>query len=245
MHRRESMRIGDAPASHVTTSRADVESRTALHQLLLTCGVLSSLLYIATDVAAAMRWDGYSYAGQFISELMSIEAPTRPFVVRLFFTYGVLVTAFGVGVVMSAGADRKLRAAGWMIVGYASVGYMGVLLFPMHLRGTVPSMTATDVMHVAMTSIIVLLTFSFIGFGAGVGGKAFRRYSVGTIVLFLICGVLIGLQIPWILALLPTPWLGLEERLTAYGSVLWLLVLAVVLLRRGPAWARLLRLRPA
>jgi uncharacterized protein DUF998 len=231
--------------SHVKTHPADAGARTALHQLLLVCGVLSSLLYVGTDIAAAMRWDGYSYAGQFISELMSIEAPTRPFVVRLFFAYGVLATAFGVGVVMSAGTDRKLRAAGWLVVAYALVGYMGLLLFPMHLRGTFRSMMATDVMHVVMTSVIVLLTFSFIGFGASAGGRAFRRYSIGTIVLLLVCGVLIGLETPRMKALLPTPWLGLEERLTAYASMLWLLVLAVVLLRRGPAWERLLRWRSA
>ena len=225
--------------------RDEAGSRTVLHQVLLACGVLSSLLYIGTDVAAATRWSGYSYAAQFISELMSIEAPTRPFVVRLFFAYGVLATAFGLGVVVSAGADRTLRRAGWMIAGYALVGYMGVLLFPMHLRGTVPSMTATDVVHVAAASVILLLTFAFIGFGAGAGGKAFRRYSIGTIIVLLVCGVLIALEAPRLRALEPTPWLGLEERVAAYASVLWLALLAAVRLRRGrsAARARLLRWR--
>jgi len=225
--------------------KSDRHDLTVLHQALLACGALSSLLYIATDVAAATRWSGYSYAAQFISELMSIEAPTRPFVVRLFVAYGVLVTAFGFGVVMSAGANRRLRVAGGLIVGYATVGYIGLLFAPMHLRGAVPAMTATDVMHVVLTSVIVLLTFAFIGLGARAGGKAFRRYSIGTIVVLVISGAVVAREAPRLGARLPTPWLGLEERVTAYASMLWIFVLAVVRLRRGPATARLVRWRPA
>jgi len=229
----------------VQDPRDEAGTRTSVRALLLASGVLSSLLYVGTDIAAGLRWDGYSYAGQFISELMSIEAPTRPFVVRLFFLYSVLVTAFGAGVVKSAGAQRSLRIGGWLIIAYAAVGYIGLLFFPMHLRGAVPSMATTDFMHVAITSIIVLLTFAFIGFGAGAGGRAFRLYSIGTIVLLLVCGVLISLEAPRLKALQPTRWLGVEERVTVYASMLWLLALAVVLLRRVRAGARLLRWRSA
>jgi len=227
------------------TDRNETASRAALRRLLLACGVLSSLLYVATDVAAAMRWDGYSYAAQFISELMSVEAPTRPFVVRLFFAYGVLVTAFGVGVVMSAGANRRLRIAGGLIVGYATVGYIGLLFFPMHLRGALPALTATDVVHMILAGVILVLTFAFVDLGARATGAPFRRYSIGTIVVLLISAVLIAREAPRLGARMPTPWLGIEERVTAYASVLWLLALAVALFRRGPARAYLLRWRRA
>jgi hypothetical protein len=106
-------------------------------------------------------------------------------------------------------------------------------------------MTTTDVMHVVVTSVIVLLTFAFIGFGAGAGGKGFRLYSTATIVVLLVCGVLIVLETPRITSVQPTPWLGLEERVTVYASMLWLLVLAVALLRRGRTEARVLRWRSA
>jgi hypothetical protein len=44
----------------------------------------------------------------------------------------------------------------------------------------------------------------------------------------------------------PTPWLGIEERVTAHASMAWLLILSVVLLRRvllrrAQAQARVLR----
>ena len=35
-----------------------------VRKVLLACGILSSLLYVATVVLAAMRWEGYSSTSQ-------------------------------------------------------------------------------------------------------------------------------------------------------------------------------------
>ena len=51
---------------------------------LLVCGVIAPLLYVAADIATAMRAAGYSYRDQTISELMAIDAPTRPFLLPFF-----------------------------------------------------------------------------------------------------------------------------------------------------------------
>ena len=40
---------------------------------------------------------------------------------------------------------------------------------------------------------------------------------------------------PDIEANMPTPWLGLRERINVYGFMVWMLALAVALLRRTPA----------
>jgi hypothetical protein len=47
----------------------------------------------------------------------------------------------------------------------------------------------------------------------------------------LVFGALAGIQGPRIGANLPTPWLGITERINVYSAMLWVLVLAVVLLR--------------
>jgi len=88
-----------------------------VRKLSLVCGILSSLLYVATVVLAAMRWEGYSSTSQTVSELIAINAPTRPLVVPLFITYCLLVYAFGVGVWRSAGRERALRLTGGLLVG--------------------------------------------------------------------------------------------------------------------------------
>jgi hypothetical protein len=103
-------------------------------KVLLSCGILSSLLYIAMTVFVAMQWEGYNSASQTISELSAIGAPTRPMWVPLGFLYMLLVAAFGWGVFKSAGRVRPLRAVGSLIIAYGALG----LLWPfasMHLHG--------------------------------------------------------------------------------------------------------------
>ncbi len=199
-----------------------------MRKFLLVCGILSSLLYIVTDILAAMKWEGYSCASQTISELMAIGAPTRPLLVALFSVYNLLVIAFGMGVLGSADRKRALRFTGAMLFVYGAVGQVGLLFTPMHLRGA--RVSATDTMHIIITMMLVLLLVLSIGFGAAARGHWFRLYSIGTILTFLIFGALAGLQVPRIAAQLPTPWLGVMERVSAYSSLLWVVVLAIVLL---------------
>jgi hypothetical protein len=45
-------------------------------KVLLVCGVLAALVYVATDMLAAIRWEGYCYTAQTISETFAIGAPT-------------------------------------------------------------------------------------------------------------------------------------------------------------------------
>lgn len=69
-----------------------------LPRILLICGVLSSLLYIAKDVGMSVAYQGYSYLHQTVSELNAIGAPTRGLSIGLGFAENVLVIAFGVGI---------------------------------------------------------------------------------------------------------------------------------------------------
>jgi len=200
-----------------------------VRKVLLICGILSSLLYVGTDILAAMQWEGYSYTSQSVSELMAIGTPTRPFIVPLFSVYGALVIAFGIGVWRSADRNRALRFTGILLVAHAAVGFVGLLLFPMQLRGALGS--ATDTMHLIVTTIQVLVMLLYIGFGAAAHGKGFRLYSIGTMLTLLVFGALAGLQAPRVAAQLPTPWLGVIERMNIYSSMLWVLVLAIILFR--------------
>jgi hypothetical protein len=92
-------------------------------------------------------------------------------------------------------------------------------------------MTTTDTMHIVVTSVIVLSILLFIGFGATADGKWFRLYSIVTIVIVIAFGAWTGLDGARMAAQLPTPWMGVKERISIYGPMLWALLLAVVLLR--------------
>jgi hypothetical protein len=200
-----------------------------LRKVLLVCGILSSLLYVGTDILAARLYEGYSYTGQTISELFAIGAPTRPLVVSLFLTRSVLQVAFGLGVWMSAGGLRK--TAGFLL-GLGCVDLAAAPFFPMHQRTVLGAGggTLTDTLHIIGAAVDVLLILFIIGFGANVFSKRFRLYSIGTIVVLLVFGALAGLDGPRVSANLTTPWVGVTERISVYSYMLWMAVLAITLL---------------
>ena len=99
---------------------------------------------------------------------------------------------------------------------------------PMHLRGA--ERTLTDTMHIVLASADVLLIVLIMGFAANAFGKRFRLYSIATILVVVVFGTLAGLDGPRIEANLPTPWVGVTERISIFGFMLWVVVLAVCLL---------------
>lgn len=198
-----------------------------LRKLLLICGILSSLLYVAMNVLGTMQWEGYSSASQTVSELFAIGAPSRPLWVLLGIVYQVLVIAFGWGVWASAGRNRALRIVGGLVLAYGVVG-LAAPFFPMHLRGI--ERTLTDTMHKVLTMVTVLLMLAAIAFGAAAFGKRFRLYSIVTILVLAVFGALTGLDAPRIEANLPTPWVGVTERINIGVFLLWVVVLGIALL---------------
>lgn len=207
-----------------------VTQPSTVRKVLLVCGILSSLLYVGIDILASMQWEGYSYTSQAFSELTAIEAPTRSLMIfGSAIPYALLMMAFAVGVWASAGRKRALRVVAGLLIAHTVAGLSGGVVFPMHSRGQT-AMTFTDTMHIAATIVEVLSILLFIGFGAAAFGKWFRLYSIGTILLLVLGGTVEGLNAPLMAAGLPTPWLGVTQRINIYASMLWVLVLAIVLL---------------
>ena len=206
---------------------------------LLVCGILSSLLYVAMTIFVAMQWEGYSSASQTISELSAIGAPTRSLWAVPGAIYTVLVTAFGWGVWKSAGRSRALRIAGGLIVAYGSLGVLWPFA-PMHLRETLAAGggTLSDTMHLVLASATVLLMLLAIGAAAAAFGIWFRVYSLATLAILAAFGALTFLDAPRLSANLPTPWIGVWERINVGVFLLWVVVLATTLLRgKGAAAA--------
>jgi hypothetical protein len=199
-----------------------------VRKILLFCGILAALLYVGSDIIAAMRWEGYSYTAQSVSELRAIGAPTRSFLLPILFIYALLEIAFGLGVWGTAGQKRALRITGGLLIGLGILDLMGPF-FQLNLGEAVESFTNT--LHLIVTAVTVLLIFLIIGFGATADGTWFRFYSYATLVIILVAGVWSFLDLPRIAANLPTPWLGVRERINIYGYMLWMLVFAIVLLR--------------
>ncbi len=200
-----------------------------VQKVLLICGILSPLLFVATDILAGTLYAGYSFTSQAISELFAIGAPTSGLVVPLFTVYDVLLIAFASGVWVSAGRDRALRIMALMMVGNAVNGLVLWNFFPMHMRGV--EATFTDAMHVTLAGVGAIFALMAIVFGASAYRNWFRLYSIGAILMLLAPGIVTFLYAPQVGANQPTPWVGLTERISTYVYLLWQLVLAIVLLR--------------
>jgi hypothetical protein len=211
-----------SPPTHVVGSTV----RPSTTKALLVCGIVSSALYVAMNVIGALGWPGYSSTSQTVSELFAIGAPSRPLLLPLGLAYDVLLVAFGLGVWRCAGRAGRLRVTAGLLI---AVGALGAVWPPMHLRGTTSSLT--DTLHVAFAGVVVVSNLLAIGFGASAFGQRFRLYSIVTVVILLGFGTLTALDGPRIAANLPTPWIGLYERINIAGYLAWIAVMAGALLR--------------
>jgi hypothetical protein len=203
-----------------------------LTRSLLVCGILSSLLYVAMNIFIPLQYAGYSSRSQTISELSAIDAPTRTLWVLAGIVYTLLVAAYGWGVWKSAGDNRRLRTVGILLIIYGVIG-IGWPLAPMHQREVLAEGggTMSDSMHIVFSIVTVMLMLVAMGFGAASSGKGFRIYSILTIVTLLLLGILTGSDAPRLEANVPTPWLGVWERIMIGVFLLWVIVLAVLRLR--------------
>src|SRR5688572_14951924 len=200
-------------------------------KILLACGVLSSLLYIAMNIFVPMQYEGYNSASQTVSELSAIDSPTRTLWVSLAFVYTLLVIAFGLGVWKLFERNRNLRIAGALMVLNVVIGLFWP---PMHQREVLAAGggTLTDTLHIVFTMITVPLFLLTIGFGASSFGKQFRIYSIITIVALIVFGVLTGLDSPRMEANLSTPLIGVWERISIGAYMLWVAMFAIALLQK-------------
>ena len=203
-------------------------------QLLLACGIAFAVLWVGMDVVASILYDGYSYSDQTVSELSAIGAPTRPLWMSFGVVWNVLVIAFAVGVWQSAGSRHALRLVASLLIANAFVNITMGPFSSMNQRHVLAAGGATlsDTLHLVVTGIGVFTFLLEIGFAATVFGKRFRLYSIATIVAMLVCGAITSAYAPQVQANEPTPWVGIYERVNAYGYMLWLVVFAVALWRK-------------
>jgi hypothetical protein len=199
-----------------------------LRTLLLGCGILSALLYIIADVLASVRYEGYSYVDQTISELNAFGAPTRLLTIVFGLAVYVLLIVFGLGVRRAGAGDRRLRVVGGVLVGLGALSLWAVPFASMQVRGVEQPPT-----HVIEGAVALLLILTAMVFAATALGRRFRLYSIMTIIVMLAFGAWAGLDGARVAQGLPTPWIGVRERISAYSYQLWFAGLALTLLRQG------------
>lgn len=198
---------------------------------LLICGIVSMLWYVAINMIVPAHYPGYDIVSQTVSELSAIDAPTRSLWFVLCAFYSLLFIAFGLGVLFSAGGNKKLRMAAFVILFDVVLGFFWP---PMHRREVIAAGggTLTDTLHLVWAFAHLLLMWLMIGLGAAVFGKSFRLFSVAIVLIFIVFGILTSKESTGIAAGLPTPHVGLWERVNIGAYELWVIVFALLLLKR-------------
>lgn len=198
--------------------------------ILLTCGILSSVLYFAADIYMSATYEGYTLLHRTVSELNAVGAPTRDLSVVLGIAGHVLLVVFGVGVWLSAAGGRALRVAAGALVALGAFGVWGVQFASMQMRGA-----QQEGPHLLSGAVGALLVVTAIGAAATAFGRGFRRYSIATIVVMLVFAAWAFKDAGRIEAGLATLWVGVIERVSFYSWHMWFIVLAFRLLPRGSA----------
>ena len=136
----------------------------------------------------------------------------------------------------SAPPNRALRVAGALLIAHTVFGQFWP---PMHQRAVLAAggATLTDTLHLVWAAITGLFFMFIVGFGAAALGQRFRVYSIVTLVIGLACGAVTGTYASAVQADLPTPWVGVWERISIAAFMAWIAVLAIALLRTPPGAA--------
>ncbi len=221
--------IGIPQTHSAAAPAARSRARSRLQDNLLVCGALAALVYLVADVLGSLRYPGYNFTAQGVSELMAVGAPSKRLVDSVFIVYGVLALAFAVGVLRESSGKRALRVAGLLLGLYAIAGTFGPL-FPAHPRGV--GNFSDNVPHMILTAVLVVLMLAALGFAATALGKVFRMYSLATLGTIVALGIVSGVYASRMAARQPTPGFGIVERALIYAYLVWVAVLGVLLMRR-------------
>lgn len=201
-------------------------------RLLLHCGLIAPLLFIALTILGGTIRTGYSHLSDTISELFSPGSPHKALLDPLHTLYAILLVLFGIGILRYVLGYEPARWAG--VTGAVLYIAMGVLsatsatVFPQDARGA-PS-TFAGQMHITVHGFISILTMGSmlllgIWFTRARAQPGFLMYSLITIGLAILFGGLFMVTLQE-----RSPLLGLFERLAGLTGFQWTFVLALKLL---------------
>jgi hypothetical membrane protein len=192
-------------------------------------GIAAVVVYVIGDLLSGLLYDGYSFIDQAISELSAFGSPVRPLMVTVILIHGLLVLAFGVGV-LRASNRRSLSWVGGLLIATAVVGFPNHTVWAMSSRGMEGGFN--DTMHIILSAAVFsVLVVAAMALSAVAYRGWFRLYALATIAVVVGFGMASGFAIQGI-EQNDTPWAGGFERINAYATFAWYIVLAVTVMHR-------------
>ena len=187
----------------------------SLLQRLGLLGVVSFLSYTAAVVFAPLAYPGYNWMAQAVSDLSAANAPSLVLWNQLSALYNVCevvcVTVVCIGI---QGRKTKLLRSGiYLFAVMEWISAVGYRMFPLSSSGYAGAFQ--DVMHMAVTALVVLLSIVslVIIIVAGAKSKSCRSYGVcAAVALAMMLVGAMGMKI------VPAEYFGVVERFSVFAA---------------------------
>ncbi|MCC6736123.1 MAG: DUF998 domain-containing protein [Bauldia sp.] len=217
---------------------------------LLLVGAAAPIFYALVVVVGGFAYPGYSHFGNTISDMMALAAPHRiPMAIGL--ALGCLLGPFlGAGLIARLGRfDRRFVLTGWMMI---LIGFVGASISFFPVDGLPGDRAPAEVIHLALTGLVFAFiavavgSFAFAARREAGFGRVARRSRLGArrraafealaSWSFVTLGIILASGLATSLAeAYDFEAVGLLERVFVGTYLVWLLVVAVALLRRPAA----------
>ena len=187
----------------------------SLLQRLGLLGVVSFLSYTAAVVFAPLAYPGYNWMAQAVSDLSAANAPSLALWNQLSALYNVCevvcVTVVCIGI--QGWKTKLLRSGIYLFAVMEWISAVGYRMFPLSNSGYAGAFQ--DVMHMAVTALVVLLSIVslVIIIVAGAKSKSCRSYGVcaaAALAMMLVGAV--GMK------LVPAAYFGVVERFSVFAA---------------------------
>ena len=203
----------------------------SLLQRLGLLGVVSFLSYTAAVVFAPLAYPGYNWMAQAVSDLSAANAPSLALWNQLSALYNVCevvcVTVVCIGI---QGRKTKLLRSGiYLFAVMEWISAVGYRMFPLSDSGYAGAFQ--DVMHMAVTALVVLLSIAspVIIIVAGAKSKSCRSYGVcAAVALAMMLVGAVGMK------LVPAAYFGVVERFSVFAATGFNTVLGIHLFCTRP-----------
>ena len=187
----------------------------SLLQRLGLLGVVSFLSYTAAVVFAPLAYPGYNWMAQAVSDLSAANAPSLALWNQLSALYNVCevvcVTVVCIGI---QGRKTKLLRSGIFLFAVMEwISAVGYRMFPLSDSGYAGAFQ--DVMHMAVTALVVLLSIVSLTIiiVAGVKSKSCRSFGVcAAVALAMMLVGAMGMKI------VPAAYFGVVERFSVFAA---------------------------
>ena len=187
----------------------------SLLQRLQLLGVVSFLSYTAAMVFAPLAYPGYNWMAQAVSDLSAANAPSLALWNQLSALYNVCevvcVTVVCIGI--QRRKTKLLRSGIYLFAVMEWVSAVGYRMFPLSDSGYAGAFQ--DVMHMAVTALVVLLSIVslVIIIVAGAKSKSCRSYGVcAAVALAMMLVGAVGMK------LVPAAYFGVVERFSVFAA---------------------------